>query len=340
MSKKLLHANVINRKTNYVPLLVSVIQPNPKPYTAFDAMRNPEYAIENSNNNFEFTKQIDSDIVPHIESNFMECLVPSIFGSETHCSPGGLIDVKPKFKDIYETEKINITDIFTGEMENAIKHLQYLKANAPEYLYLNPTRPMSPLDYAVVLCGGEFYTDLLAEPELALNFMEKIADVTIKTIKYFKQIIEQPLNECATVRGLIYPGIRLTGDAVVNLSPTMIKELMCPIYKKFEEEFDKVMLHYCCLPAPSNHVIDALAIGGSINCVDNWQGYKTLIGKNELQTDVSICTDVKSDEITSGEIWNNPFFTLNDRPLIVSTRVNTVDEGKQVYEIWRDQYDK
>lgn len=337
-NKAKLYKDVFNRKTSYVPLTIKVTADS-RPYTNFEAMREPQKAIENAESTFKYARQVGSDVIPFIESNFMEVLIPSIFGAKVHEAPGGFIDVKPCFESIYETEKITEADVYSGEMENAIRHLEYLRDNAPSYLYKSPSRPMSPLDYAVVLCGGEFYTELYAEPELAVSFMEKIADATIKTIKIFESIINQPSDECMTPRGMIFPGIRLTGDAVVNLSPAMIEDIMCPMYKKFQAEFGQVMLHYCCAPAPSAHVIGALARGGGVQCVDNWQGYKTLVKEEEeLQTEIGICTDVDKDLILSGEIKTIPFFNGVQRPLTVSTKCDTVDEGRRIYEKWLEIY--
>jgi len=334
-----LHYKVIKRETNYAPLLVNVEPKVDVPgFTVYDNMRDPSKALEQRIAQLGETLKVKSDIVPFMESNFHEVLIPSIFGAKTFISPGGLVDVKPCFSDIYETENIKIDDIFRGEMENAIRHLEYLKKNAPDYLYVNPTRPMSPLDCAIVMRGGEFYTDLLAEPELSLSFMEKIADVTIKTIKYFKQMINQPFDECVTIRGLYFPGIRLTGDAIVNLSPDMIKNIMCPFYKKYEKEFGSVMLHYCCTPAPSTHVAPVLAEGGGISATDNWQGYRTMFNeKDYFQDTLAVCTDVNKDDILNGAIFRDEFIMYKKRPLVVSTSVESVEEGKRVYDIWREQ---
>jgi hypothetical protein len=181
--------------------------------------------------------------------------------------------------------------------------------------------------------------ELAMEPELCNLFMDKIADVTIKVMKEFKKLINQPLDEYATPRGLIFPGIRLTGDAVVNLSPKMIKEVMCPQYKSFEKEFGKVMLHYCCLPAPSTHVLPALIEGGGVSCVDNWQGYKTLLKESDYtQTAIGVCTDVSSKQIMSEELINEDFFQTKGRPLAASVRVNTCDEGKSIYDKWQQLF--
>ena len=339
---KELHLKVFNREVNYIPLLVNVKPKVDVPcFTEYEKMQDPKKALEQRIAIFRETKKVKSDIVPFIESNFIDVLIPSIFGSEIFNVPGGSSSGKLLYNDIYETEKIYINDIFRGEMENAVIHLEYLSKNAPDYFYVNPPRPMSPLDYAVVMRGGEFYLDLITEPELSINFMEKINEVTIKTAKYLKKIINQPMDECVTIRGLFFPGIRMTGDAVVNLSPEMIESIMCPFYKKFKKEFGNVMLHFCCTPAPSTHVAPALAKGGGICAVDNWQGYKTMFDEEDYnQETLAVCTDVNKNEILSGKVFGDLFLMNRKRPLFVSTNVESAEEGKKVYDIWQDHFVK
>ncbi len=326
-------------ETDYVPLGVNV-KSEPSPYTLSDRMKNPKLELLHAKNIFKNTIKVDSDIVPFVESNFLETLIPSIFGAEIHEAPCGVIDVRPIFKDIYETADINIDDIFIGEMEKSIRHLEYIRDNAPDDMYVTTTRVMSPLDAAVVMRGGDFYMDLLLEPELSKEFMNKIACVTIKVLKEHKKIINQPLNETVTPRGFIFPGVRLTGDAIVNVSRQMVEETFCPYYKMFEKEFDKVMLHYCCTPAPSTHVIGGLINGGGVIFADNWQGYKTMVGDNIFIKGMGICTDVNKDDILSGNLFEDPFFKFRERPLTVSVTADTIDEGKKLYDIWQEKMNK
>ena len=337
MKKMELHKSVFKKEINKKLLCVNV-SAAPLPYTPYQAANDPQKAIDNAIILNENSRKVESDKIPIVENDFVMDLLPSIFGGKVYEAPGGRTDVKAIFNNIYETENINITDIYVGEMEKAMTHLTYLKKNAPDYFYVSPSRPLSALDCAVVLCGGEFYTELYSEPELAISFMKKINDVAIKIVKELKKIVNQPLDECATLRGYIFNGIRITGDAVVNLSPAMIKEFMCPLYKKFEDEFSSVMLHYCCTPAPSAHVMPALKEGGGINWVDSWQGYKTLLKEEDyLRTDMGICTDIDKNLILSGDILKDEFFTI-DRPLVSSTNCETVDEGKAVYEKWCEYF--
>ena len=302
----------------------------PRAYPRFEALFDPDKEIKNADNQYVNMKGKNTGVTPFVESNFLEVLIPSFLGAEIHAAPGGYMDVRPIFKDIYETEKIKEIDIFSGEMERAIKHHEYIKKNAPDYLYVNPTRIMSPLDYGVVLMGSEFYSSLIEEPELCCELMEKLTDAAISALLELKKVVGQPKNETITPQGYIYEGIRLTGDAVVNLSPNMIKDLICPFYKKFKAAFGNVMLHYCTRPANSTHVIKALCEGGGVDWVDNnWHGIDSLLtsGDYEKTECMNACVSMTNEEILGGEMQKHPFLNTK-RQVIVSTRCKNMAEAE------------
>lgn len=335
-----LHRAVFEKKSDYQPLIIDLKRMTPLP-APIDALRCPERALEDAVSTYERVRNVGSDGIPFVESNFLEVLVPTLFGAKTHVAPGGLIDVKPIFNDLQEALGGGDVDLYGGEMENALRHIEFLKNNAPDWLYVNPSRFMAPLDYAVVLRGGDFYFELYEEPEMAAAFMEKIADVTIRAIRLVKEAAGQPLNEFMTPRGYLYPGIRLTGDAVVNLSPAMIEKIMCPLYQRFEQEFGRVMLHYCCTPAPSTHVLGALMQGGGVDCVDNWQGYQTLVpAELETQSAIGICTDIPEDWILDGTAMHNAFFDVRGRVLASSTVCADAAKGNELWKAWHDMQKK
>lgn len=350
-TKKAEQIKVFTAQTDYIPLGIGVRAEKVTGLGSawqrmYDAQATIDIAVAEKGN----SALCESDSMPFIESNFLECLVPTMFGATPYESPGGLADVRPIYTDIQQTADIQTPDMFGGMMEHAVKHLEYVIKNAPQPFEACMSRFMSPLDYAVVMRGGDFYMDILLEPELAGGFMNKIADVSIACIKHFRDMLGYKSGDGQlTVRGFYFPGIRLSGDAVVNLSPATIKEVMYPIYQRFADEFGALMLHYCCTPAPSGHVLPALVDGCGITCVDNWQGYKTFFNENQdglLQDKVGICTDLPkevvgnpeklfADEALFGKVKRS-----GGRALTVSTGVDTVEEGKRLYHNWREFFEK
>jgi hypothetical protein len=268
-----------------------------------------------------------------------------MFGAEVYKSAGGYVDVKPIINDIEQAEGLEVCN---GQLDMALEHIKYLKKNTPEDIKVTVTRFLGPLDSAVVMRGGDFYLDLLVEPEKSIAFLNKITDLTIKTFKYFNKEINQDHKEQIVGRGLYFHGTRLTGDAIVNVSPDLIKTVLHPIFSRFKEELGGLMLHYCCLPAPSGHVLPALAECGSVRCVDNWQGYESFFNKKQdglLQDKVAMCCDFTIEEIESVEkLMEKPLFRdvkrKGGRGLVVMTSTNDIERSKRAYDNWKNYFER
>lgn len=343
MERKQLHYNVFLGKTDYIPLIIKTPEKNVTKATNWEMMHNPELALRKTIENQGAWSEYESDLIPFVESNFVECLIPSLFGAEAYEEAGGIINVKPIFSDVDELENLEVPDLMGGMMPMAIEHLRYLKEHAPEWLSVQTSRILSPLDAATVMRGGDFFLDLVAEPEIAAHFLDVLTETTIRVVMLMKEIIGQPCNESITVRGLHFPGLRITNDAIVNISPAMIQEMYFPCLKKFKNAFGHLMLHYCCTPAPSGHVLPALAQGDYVTAVDNWQGYETFFNKKEdmLQEKIAICTDIPFETLMNFEEYakDNSFFSQvrrnGGRGLTITTEAPSEEEARMLWKMWQ-----
>lgn len=345
----LLHQDAFMGKTDYIPLAIKVCAEKLTDFGVWDCMRNPEKLVKQFILGNRDTLKLNSDWIPVIESNFLELLIPSLYGAKSYESPGGLIDIRTCFDDITDTERIGEVDLNGGEMENALKHLRYLMANRIEGVEVLMSRFMSPMDYAVTMRGGDFYLDLMLEPELCEAFLNHLADTTIKVMKLFKKELNESMDSQITLRGFSFPGIRITGDSIVNLSPELIRKFTFPIFKKFADEFGQVMLHYCTTPAPTGHVLPVLAECPYVKCVDNWQGYRTFFGPKETfmhQDKISICTDLNTEELIDLDKFfdEQPFYSKvprkNGRGILATVYVQSLEEGQRLYYNWRNYFIK
>ena len=347
IEKAQMHIDVLDGKTDYIPLVINIAPNRKMGITPWEAMHDPKKQIEaflvNNENNLLFP----TDRTVSIESNFLECLIPSMFGAKIYSSPGGWVDVHTCIDALEDFENIEVTE---GVLKQAEEHLLYLKNNVPENVHVAMTRFMSPLDCGVVMRGGDFYLDLLCEPELSMQFMEKIARVSIDTMKHLKKVLGEPDHiQMNATTGYWIKGTRLTGDSIVNVSPDVIKNMMAPIFNIFKEELGGVVLHYCCTPAPSGHVLPALTeCNGVVRAVDNWQGYKTFFnekGDGMLQDKVGMFADFPYAEVSSVErFMEHDLFSKvkrkGGRGFVVRTKATTLDEAKRLYDDWQNYFAK
>ncbi len=359
---KQMYLDVFNRKSDYIPLAVKV-SPSPSAilptHTPWDIMHDPRKALESfCACEAESLKLDDSDWIPHIESNFIEALLPCVFGGTPEKAEEGRVDIRARFADTRKALEREIDDAALERNEyyqRALEHLRYLKEHAPAGIEVLPTRFFSPLDNAVLLRGGTFYEDLLAESELAERFMSKMLDVMITLTKRFKQELGMPEREQVTIRGVNFPGIRISWDSIVNLSPRLIRKFMFPHGEQFAQHFGHVQIHYCTGGAGNDggyarsaHVIKTLAECPAFLAIDNWHGYKSAFNGDDalmLQDKIGICTDLSPEDVLHvDQFMQKPFWAQvprkHGRAITASVTVESIEEGKRLYDIWRNYFEK
>ena len=347
VDKAQMHFDVFDGKTDYIPLVINIEPKEKVNITPWEAMQDPQRQIDAFVKNNEYNLMLPTDRVVSIESNFLECLIPSMFGAKPFASPGGWVDVAPVIDDLEDFEDVEITD---GLLEQAEEHLRYLKNNVPENVHVANTRFMAPLDCGVVIRGSDFYLDLLCDPDLAMSFMNKVARISIDAMKRLKKVIGEPDDrQMNATTGYWIRGTRLTGDSIVNVSPDVIKNMLVPSMQVFKEELGGIILHYCCKPAPSGHVLPALCeCGDIVRAVDNWQGYRTFFNENGdgmLQDKIGMCADFPISEVENVEkFMEQDIFSKvprkGGRGFLVRTRAKTLDQAKALYDNWQNYFAK
>ena len=330
-------------ESDYIPLKIMVPNPDLPKINRWEITMEPDKALEFGLAETRYCRELSTDWFPYLTTYYQDILIPGLFGAELF---DGFKDKnpmpKPCFEDIQEVDRFQLEDMDTRSplMEQALDFHRTLLSQVPEDLEVTAPAVTSPLDYAVNMRGGDFFVDMVIEPERAKRFLALITELIIQKIRLFKDVSNEPDDEYLTNRGLFLPGIRVACDSMVNLSPAMIEEFMSPFFIRMAEEFTRVLVHYCTTPAPSGHVIGVLKKCPGVFGVDNWQGYRTLFKAEDeemLQDQLTVLTDIPADKLW--EELETPFFKdvkrKGGRGLIVSTTANTVDEGKCLYDQWQ-----
>jgi len=342
MDLKQMHYDVMAGKTDYIPLMINMERNDEKPITRWEATYNPQKLIDAVCYNRSMELEFPTDRVVTVESDFQETIIPCMFGATPCEMPDGNIDARPILASIDEAENLQIN---YEPLERALEHAKYLKANAPDNLNVAVTRFMAPLDYAMVMRGGDFYMDLILEPEKCVKFLNRILDVTLDSIKYLKNAVNEDYREHITAnkRGICIRGTRMSGDAFVNLSPAMIEEIVLPLFKRVREELGGLFVHFCTTPFPAWHVMPTLAKNpGIVDGVDNWQGYASFFNNDTdaLQDKVSMCFDVDFEQVENIEAFMQlPLFRdvkrNGGRGIFLATSTDDIEKAKRLYDRWR-----
>lgn len=330
-------------ESDYIPLKIFILNPDLPNINRWEITMEPAKSLEFGLAENKYNRQLSTDWFPYLTTYYQDIIIPSLFGAELFEEYKAQNPMpNPCFENIEQTDQFELDtmNIHMPLMDQALEHHRSLLDQVPDDIKVTAPTVTSPLDYAVNMLGGNFFMDMVTQPERVKRFLALITELIIKKIRLFKEISNEPDTEYITNRGLFLPGIRVACDSMVNLSPDMIEEFITPFFQRMAEEFTHVLVHYCTTPTPSGHVFDVLRNCPGIIGVDNWQGYRTFFtSQNErmLQDKLTILTDIPADMLW--QELETPFFKdvkrKGGRGLIVSTVVSTVEEGQLLYDQWQ-----
>ena len=185
--------------------------------------------------------------------------------------------------------------------------------------------------------------------------MQKMLATIIMLTKRFKSELGLPEHEQVTIRGVNFPGIRISWDSIVNLSPRLIRKYMFPHGEQLAQHFGNVLIHYCTGGAGNDggyarsaHVIKTLAECPAFLAIDNWHGYESAFNGDDalmLQDKLGICTDLSKEDVSEVEhLMQEPFFAQvprkHGRAITATATADSIEEGKRRYETWKAYFEK
>jgi hypothetical protein len=354
------HLGAFRRESGYIPLGISLrsrISIND-----FRYFQDYRAMFDNEMHKAEAIRTIGSDMVPTLNLRYEHVVMQSMFGAEVK-EIGGFPWVEPwlSLEDVPELRQPPVDSGIVPLVSEAIEYFQ--KHAAPGMVVCKPPET-APIEAAISAFGSGLFMALYTDTELAVRALKLFTENFITVNRHFKKLLGEPRGETVTYTGTVIPGIRLAADTLVNLSPEMIRSFINPNWQRIAEEFGGVLVHYC--PSPDEkyyHVLaPTLACPGVIG-IDQSAGVEYLESKDNPQrmaehttfpvevafrkagaaevedraTNINRLIAVDWDDMESW--WRSDFVQLSvrkKRGLILRARVDSVEEGRELYGRWRE----
>ncbi len=344
-SKIDLYRDVFSGKTNYIPLLVWPLGGNMP--TVDEIWDDLPAVLTKAPAAIEAKRQTGSDWIPVCGVGTHQCIaIPSVYGCEVVKLSGSDPICKPKFSSIDEILELGVPEIKGPVIDRLFSDLTLLQDFTDKYgCELSYPVTVSPPDIAQLMLGEEFMMLLMTEPDKVKRLLSNLTMAAIDLIKMVKAQTGQKSDEYITGKGIYQPGYRMACDSIVNYSPSIVKELVLPVFEMFCEQFGPMNVHYCTEPTQSGHILPVLLNQKSVIAVDNHQGPEVFWPDDEpLQCDdrMVIITTLELD--ARGKI--DAF--LARKPvqaclkgdsvgIIVATYIQSADAGREIFEYWRER---
>lgn len=220
---------------------------NPKGYTFKDYHNNPEAMLEMQLELERFRRfEIDDDTLKGVPEEGWTVAVDlqnvyeaAWFGAEVIFPEGNVPDTKAFLNDSnkYDFIKQPIPDPFSGIFQHAKNCVEYFREQAKIRDFMGKKINKieccalwtdGPFTIACNLRGaGNFCIDMIEEPEFALGLLDYITEATIERIKAWRQYLGYPEKAA---------GWGPADDLIELLSPSMVKDILVPRYKRLLAE--------------------------------------------------------------------------------------------------------
>ena len=304
----------------------------------------------------------DEDISRELERVFKKQGIRVETGARVE-NVGGRPMIAPFLGGPSGIERLRPPGIDSGIVPEVVRTLRYFLENTPGDVAVVTPPELDPFDAALLMYGSGLFTLMNDEPALVGRLLELITDAFIRVQSHFKLLLEEPPREKVNYLGIAMPGIRVAADALVNLSPAAIARFCYPVFEKLAAAFGGVLVHYCPSPAlryyhvlkpvlECPHVLGVCTSGG-VDYFDDprnparmFEG-KTLIAECDLRLRGGEAAPSASSNVNrfrlrcAAEIpeWlRTGFMRLSlrgRRGLILRTAVSSVEEGRELYRVWR-----
>ncbi len=340
-----LYKDVFSGKTNYIPFLVWPVWPDmPTVDELWDDLPGVLHRVPAA---IEAKRKIGSDWIPTYGVGTHQCIaIPSIYGCDVVKLHGSDPICKSGFTSIDQILDLGIPDIKGAVIDRLFTDLAILKEFVDKYGYeLSYPVTVSPLDIAQLMLGEEFMLLLLTEPEKVKRLLANLSEAAINLIKMVKAQIGQKLDEYITGKGIYQPGFRMACDSIVNYSPEIIQEFVLPVFDMFSKELGAMNVHYCTEPTESGHVLPVFLNQKSVIAVDNHQGPEVFwLGEKPLKCEerMVIITTLELDtkDKIDAFIARKPVQAClkgQSGGLIVATNVQSVEDGRLLFNYWQEK---
>jgi hypothetical protein len=338
------YTEVFTGRTDYIPLLVNPpCRPLPTPYQLWRDTANSVRAAAAA---LAPRVAVGADWIPTVNiSLFQLVTLPRLYGAEIIEQPGSEPICRRRFAALGEAIDAGSPKAEGPAVEEMLGVLRAAKAALPEGFALSFPMVASPMDLAQLLIGDDFFVAMLDEPEKSLAFLMNLARGAVELIGVVKREMGQGKAEMITNRGMFFPGYRLAADAIVNLPPSLIRDMVLPVLAEFARAVGRLCVHYCSAPAPSAHVLPVLAESPNVAAVDTWQGVDVWIGESApaaMQPRVALVgdADLSTPEKMDAFLARPPVRLVprkGGRGIVMATGAPSIDDGRRVYDQWRSR---
>lgn len=355
-----LHANAFNwRPQGRIPLGIHVVNPEHAAGLDYGKWLDPEPFFEFQAEVLRDTLTIGSDLLPAVALNHLgDAVLTSMFGAEQLMPESGgatLQDVGPTplpvFSNIAEVASLEMPGLDAGFMPDVRRMARYYRERLPEWVHVVAPMPTGPASAAIELRGSDLLVDMLEQPGLCTKLINMCARLQAEIELDVRKLVGTPAGRHVTNFGILGTGLRLGEDAMVSLSPGMINDFCVPACAAVNRLCPgRGHIHFCSLPhSRFEHIYGALTDVPEVAVVSSQFGFEyyaqhvdELRGRLAVESFYGDAYGYVCEKHSSFRDWADAFVPRfkNESGLALYCQVPSVEEGRDLWAIWKEAHKK
>jgi len=360
-----IYSDVFAGRRNYIPLclsLKSLVSINRWEYYG-----DWQQMLDNELAKAEAVRAIGSDQIPTVVLRFDPVPLLSMFGA-TVIQVGGRPFAAPIFRTPEQAARLEAPSLDAGILSEIEKAIEWFRRRTPAGMVLVTPPETDPVDVLLLLFGSDVFLWMAERPDAVTHALNVITDAFIRVQQRWKALLGEPQFEKVTYLGNSIPGVRVAADALVNLSPAMIRQFCYPAFERIAEACGKVLVHYC--PSPEQkyyHVMRPVLecpwtlgvdTSGGVDYFDAPANATRLLERGVLLADCAFHSKPEAGVVENASTNINRFHERSwdemdewldtdfmrlarsgGRPLVLRAAVSSIAEGRELYQHWRAKFD-
>lgn len=341
----------------WIPLGIHVVNPEHMSGLEYERWLEPEHFFTAQYQVLRDTLAVGSDLLPLVAINHLgDAVVSSMLGAEQFMPEtmgATLQDVGPApltvFSSIEQVAQMEKPSLDAGIVPQVERFLTYYRQRLPGWVHVVTPMPSGPFTMAMMLRGSDFLLDLKDNPQLCHKLIEMCTRLQVEVELNFRGLTGESLTEHVTNFGVLGVGLRLGDDSIVNLSPSMIHEFCLPVVNLVNSVCGGVgHIHFCSLiHSRFEHVYPALAATEQVTVVSSqfgWEYYQEhveeLRGRLAVESFYGDAYRYVCGKYGSFGAWADQFVPRfkDESGLVLYCQVESVEEGRRVWESWQQAH--